>query len=283
MTVAMASRYDQLLDEITARPEDDDARLRLAEHVRSYDAAWAKLIELQIARARKRRTERRTIPPSQEELALLREHGAQWTHTLAKYARRCEHYRGLVEEIAIDPHVFLEYGEWLAKNAPIRHVVFLRPDGPFPVAELAASPLLGRLDSIGLPRLGLTDHDVATFVASPHLKRLAYLDLSGNPIGLPAYEALAASAKTRGLLVVRRDETDPEHYDPGQQSRPSNRDDQFGAAIWEWTPPSPEGQALEQRYGYLPWLYPEHNGTDRFDARWFLDHKVLPVKPAGSR
>ncbi len=275
--------YVEYISAITADPEDDELRLRFAGFMRPYDEPLARFVELQIARARRRRSERSSYGLAAEEEGLLKRHRLSWGHTMAKYTGAFEFYRGLIEYISIDPYLFLEYGDWLMKNAPIRNVNFFRPDeGGFPLTEVLDSPLLDRLDSIGFYNVGFTDRDIELMAGSAHLTRCVWLDLTGNPIGLPAFTALAASPRTRGLLCVERAEGAREHYFPGDLWQVTDRDDRWGAPIWDWGPLPPEGQALEQKYGYLPWLHPKDNGCDRFDARWFFDHGVLPVKPAGS-
>jgi len=276
--------YQDHLAAITADPDDDSLRERFAAFLAPYDAPLARFIELQLERARRRRARRSSDGPGPEEEALLRAHGATWGHTLRKYTEHQVFYRGLIASITIEPNIFLEYGGWLVQNAPIRHVAFRKPDdGAFPLGELVESPLLERLDSIALRNLGLGDADVARLASSPHLTRLVALDLSGNPLGPAAFEALAASPRTRGLLYVARDENLREGYWPGERLKPTDEDDRAGAPVWAWSPPTPEGQALERAHGYLPWLHPSVNGADELDLRWYLDHGVLPVTGSGAR
>ena len=268
----------ELLDAIAANPESDELRVQYAERCRTSDPERAQLIELQMERTRRRRGGDSTIRPSKEEAALLKQRGPEWAHTLAKYVARYEFDRGMVEEIAIDPHMFLEYGEWLYKLAPIRHVWFGRQaePGPFPLTDILSSPLLAHLDTIVLQSKRFDDRAAEAIAQCPYLDRCLILDLTGNPLTLRGFAAFAASPTTRKMLQIT---VAPDAYHPGQRFRPTGAVDSAEADIWDWTDVSQDGQALERRYGYLPWLhYP--NWVLRLDARWHVEHGRVPVRPA---
>jgi len=276
------STEEQLVLAVTSAPHDDAPRRAYADWVRPYDPDRAELIDVQLARAADARRTR--LPNSKAiEKGILAARAKDWSRTLLKYVRRADYYRGFVEEITIDPYLFLEYGEFLFVNAPMLWASFVRPeDGLFPVDELAASPLLARLNGIGLRGL-VDDAAVERFAASPHLDNCHCLDLSANVLTIRAFEALARNPSTRKLLMVTRDESGPSetHYDPAQQYVVTDRLNRWDGFEWEMGPVKPEGQALERKYGYLPWLHHE-NVCDPLDAHWFVEHGVLPVKPVGS-
>jgi hypothetical protein len=281
-----APTYESLLAAVVAAPEADAPRADFAAKWSPYDAPWGRLITLQLQRAQRRRAglDGAAGDVSAEEQQLLRDHGKRWSHTLAKYTRSVTFSRGFIEHIVIEPHLFLEYGAWLLRNAPIRHVGFAAADeGPFPLDALLASPLLAQLDSIDLPALELGDAELERLAASEHLARCLALDLSHNPIGLPAFRALAASPHTRGLLQVRRDGGGAHDYTPGPRLEAGDEEDRFGAAPWHWGPLGADGQALERDFGYLPWLHPAEHTADRFDLRWLVDQGHLPRQRPGQR
>jgi uncharacterized protein (TIGR02996 family) len=85
-------------------------------------------------------------------------------------------------------HVEIRSGHWAADSY---------------VRELARSPLLAGLTTLGITDSGVTDGAVGLLARSPHAAELRYLDLSGNPIGDAALEALASSPHLRGLRVLR--------------------------------------------------------------------------------
>jgi hypothetical protein len=276
--------YETMLAAVTHDPEADAPRHAFAAHVRSYDPQLARFIELQLASASERRArhEARKTVPSAEDRKLLDANLERWARTLRKYAVDIVYDRGFATKISIDPDLFLEYGDWLYTNAPIRHVAFTKPqDGAFPIDELAASPLLARLESIELTSCGLGDADIATLARSPHLDRLRYLDLSWTRLGPAAYEALAASPATRKLLVVVRSGRDIGAPLPGERFDATDQDNLAGAAVMDWIAMPPEGVALERAHGYLPWLHPRDNSCDAFDAAYYVARGELPVKAAG--
>lgn len=274
--------YESHLATILAAPEDDAPRLAFATSWRQYDEPLAEFIKLQLQRAQLRRAAGSSNAASAQEELLLRTHGTRWAHTIAKYARKWEFDRGFIASIVVEPHVFLEYGSWLLRNAPIRHVGFsAADDGPFPLQELLASPLLEHFDSLDLSSLDLGDPEIAKLAASPHLTRCLSLDLSHNPLGFQGFRALAAAPWSRKLFQVHRSGGGRNDYTPGQKMLPSDREDAWGAAIWEWAPLGADGQSLEREFGYIPWLHPEENACDRFDARWFFERGTLPKNPSG--
>ena len=150
------------LAEVVSNPEDDAPRRNYAEYIRPWEPDRAEYIEQEIEEARARRS-RRGLSRSGKP-PLLEKHEGEWTRTIAKYARSWKFDRGFITHIAIDPHLFLEYGEWLFINAPIRSVAFLMPEeGPFPMKEIAGSSLLDRLNTIGFLARELGDDDLRAF------------------------------------------------------------------------------------------------------------------------
>ena len=272
--------FDEVYEAVTAEPHNDSLREQLADECRVSDPDRARFIDIQNARARTRRTTRSTMPKSSpEEERLLAAHEAAWSRTLAKYTTHRQFYRGAVESIEIDPFMFLEYGEWLFKLAPICDVSFRMAErgARFPLTAVLASPLLAKLDSVSVPDLGLGDADIEQLAACPHLARCLVLDLSYNQLSLRSFEALAASSATRKLLFIARDGQGANNYKPGERLRPvGDQVDRWGADVWDWSDVGDEGRDLERRYGYIPWLHYK-NVCSYFDARWYVDHGILPV------
>jgi uncharacterized protein (TIGR02996 family) len=284
----MTTTEERLVAAVAAAPHDDTPRRAYAAWVRPYDEPRAQLIDAQLAWAEERRRTnyraRGAFNDPGESLVKRHQHQSRWSRTLLRYARSVRYYRGFIEGVVIDPFLFLEYGEWLFANAPIIRVTFVRPEaGSFPVHEVASSPLLRRLDDIGLADLGLQDEDVSVFASSPHINAL-WLDLSGNELSIKAFDALARNVATRRLLAVARWQgygADSKQYWPGQTDVVTDRLTNGGEGNEsEWGPVQPEGQALERTYGYLPWLH-KANSVYMNDARWFVNHGLLPVSPRG--
>lgn len=281
----VSKSFQELLAAVVAAPNEDAPRLEYAEYMRRQDPELARFVELQVAAGAERRRKREPrfgIYPS-EDRRLLEKNAARWARTIAKYTARHDFDRGFITEVGIDPHMFLEYGDWLLKNAPIRHVEFgAAREGAFPLREIFDNPILERLDSLALINRDLTDDDVAVIAASSHLGSLLRLDLSLNYLSIRAFEALAAAPATRKLLVVGRQQASRGTYFPGPIYAATGEDDGYGEPIWDWTPMTDEGADLERKYGYIPWLHPQQNGCDWYDARYYVEKGLLPVRPAAS-
>lgn len=275
------TKYEELLRAVTADPDDDAARLAFATHIRPWEPDRAEFIERQIDEARQRRASRDWVKTSTG--SLLRKYEPEWTRTIAKYARSWKFDRGFVTMIEIEPYLFLEHGEWLFLNAPIRDVEFVAPEeGDFPMQELADSRLLEHLDAITLKLPKLTEKDLEILAASPHLTRTLFVSgykfVDRVDVDPRVYEAFAAAPLARKMLGVLF----TSKGFPGQSMEDTGRDDWWGAPILDWSEVRPEGKALENKYGYIPWLHPEQNRCEPFDAAYYVANGILPVKPAGS-
>lgn len=108
------------------------------------------------------------------------------------------------------------------------------------------------------------------------------MDLSYNPLSFKGFHALAKSPNTRGLLQTYRDQGTRNKYYPAQERFQATFEDSWAPPTYEWAPLGEDGKALEREFGYLPWLHPQDNACDKFDARWFVEQGILPKRPAGS-
>jgi uncharacterized protein (TIGR02996 family) len=270
------TRHDELLAAITTDPEDDAARLAFAEHIQASEPDRSQFIEDQVELARERRQRRGWAIQEAHPLQAQYEH--EWAGAIAMYATRWSFDRGFITSICIDPYLFLEHGAWLFANAPIRLVELTPPmEGPFPMARLAESPLLSRLDGLSLHDETIGQHDLEQLAASPHLDRLLILASVHLEIDSAIYETLARNPQIRKALGVRLSH---ETF-PGQSYEATGARDANDRAIHAWTDLTPEGKALEARHGYLPWLHAE-SICERLDAAWLVAQGILPVKPPGS-
>jgi hypothetical protein len=277
------TEYETAMHAVLADPENDVPRLAFAALIRDSDPDRAKLIELQIeeakvARARGNNSRADIVSPATQ---LLKRNEARWSRTLAKYAYRLRYDRGFVASMWIEPYMFLEYGEFLYANAPIVAVEFGPPaDGPMPFAELAASPLLAQLGAVtfSLKPDQLTQRSLELFLASSHLTSLLFVINSTRDTAAMSYTELAKLDRVRQLLVF-----DVAPNSPGQHYRETGAEDVSGRPLYAWTPLEPEGVALEQTYGYLPWLHPNDNYADPVDVRWLVQHGKRPKHAVGSR
>jgi hypothetical protein len=288
--------YQESMLAIMSNPEDDAARRALAELTREADPELAQFINCQLAAADLRRTTRyRSDYRSHEGDDLLKRNWERWVRDLGFYMgevaahRYVEFDRGFPRLCSMNPYLFLEQGEHILTNiAPLRGIAFFDdPEGsPFPMRELAASPLLECLDEIRFSRCKLTEADMAVFASSPHLTRLLVLDV-GYATELPGLEALAANPLTRKCLridnTVEVPRIDPRldwtggpvgeyRYRPGYEHLPESVPVEM----------SPEGRALERKYGYIPWLHLDNEAGVNADAYYWVQQKVLPRFVPGS-
>jgi uncharacterized protein (TIGR02996 family) len=275
--------YEAAMHAVLADPENDEPRSRFADFIRSSDPDRAKFIELQLeaAKAARAHGDNSRTDTDGPFKPLLDRNEAKWSRTLAKYAYRLRYDRGFVASMWIEPYMFLEYGEFLYANAPIVAVEFGPPgDGPMPFAELAASPLLAKLVAVtfSLKPDQLTQRSLELFLASPHLTSLLFVANSTRDAVAMSYTELAKLERVRQLLVF-----DVAPNSPGQHYRETDDEDMHGRPRRAWTGLEPEGVALEQQYGYLPWLHPNDNYADPVDVRWLVQHGKRPKRPVGSR
>jgi hypothetical protein len=141
--------YEQCLSSILANPDDDVPRRELAKVVRSSDPTWGEFTDRQLDfRVRVRETKyhpRQSFVGnvSSREDELLSEHKQRWIDKsgIGLYMgewlshRVVEFDRGLVWSCTMNPHLFLEQGEYVVTCiAPLRGITFfLIPKAiPFP-------------------------------------------------------------------------------------------------------------------------------------------------------
>jgi uncharacterized protein (TIGR02996 family) len=284
---------------ICENPEDDELRLEYAKLIESSDPAHAKLIRIQVKYADERRRGFRYYGLEGDEDGLVRRHGARWARDIAKLAAhgrptRVEFDRGFPAMLDMHPDMFAEYSDLVFRLAPIRHINFVQPydednelvlddDGkiaPFPIERVLACPQLSRLDSLGFSRvelkLGRPDApgDAAKIARCPHLTRCLSLGFSFTTINATDFLHLAEGELTRKMLVVN-----PLDFGVGERRV---HDVELGQGEFIRTIFHDEWKDVERRLGYIPWLHPSHNATNRFDIRWHFEHGKLPKYPIGS-
>ncbi len=284
--------YTDYLTAIAANPEDDALRLAFARFVVNTDPELSRFIELQIARANRYRDEDRppgAREPHGEEAQLLARNRDRWARYIAKYCldgdpTHCWFHRGFVMRIVCDPELFVEHGEYIYKLVPLRHVRFAPADDGFQLSKLFASPLLARLDSISV--WNATRKDIEALAESPYLIRCKTLDLRGTPLTVTDLDLLAASPTLRGLLVLNFDREVGKHlnprvmrdYEAGELDPRSNYE--FSKNVLGAMPE--DGQKLEAKHGYIPWLHPEDDATAAELAHAAVEQGMLPKHRPGT-
>jgi hypothetical protein len=136
--------------------------------------------------------------------------------------------------------------------APIQHLDLKLPAGV--TRDLFASPRLARIRSLDLSQGLLTDIDTRSLAHSQYLGELRWLSLAFNRVSLAGAEALAASKNLPKLSFI---DFTGNLVDPVEQYSQDQ-----GVIVDKWLPAS--GQALERKYGTVPWLHFEARTTREF-------------------
>ena len=153
---------EEFLVAVAADPENDELRLELANHLRSYEPGLAQFITMQVTRVQgqRKRSNLDDDVPTADERRLLSGNAVAWSRAVAHYARQAgsdrsqlTFHRGLVARIGMDPRLFMERAPYLLKTTPVRHIDFTACT-PATLEQLLAAEHLGRLDSIGFVDLG---------------------------------------------------------------------------------------------------------------------------------
>jgi len=245
---------EQLVQAAIADPDADAPRETFAAWGVAHGDLQGQLARIQLAEARERRVgiaieaNRRYL----EAYDLVEKHENAWAREVLTIASQPQFFRGFVEVVTFDVPAFLARAQELYALAPIRGVTFVDA-GPH-IDALAASPQLSRLAHIKFYNRSdaapLADTGLRTLLASPHLGKLAILQLGWNEITAEGVEALAASRLGQQLRYVTLGNNPTE--DPSEQ---------FGidAITLDINRNSislpPLGQALEAKHGELPWLH----------------------------
>jgi hypothetical protein len=279
---------NQVFNDICARPEDDDLRFEYASLIEPLDPDRTEFIHIQMRRSLSER-QGHLWGEEAREAQLLARHRDEWTKPLSMLTakgdpERIWFKRGFPIGVYVHPRLFIEQADLIVRLAPLRTIIFADSydeygeperdqDGtlaPFPMAEVLACPQLARLDEIWFAAANLKSRDIAMLAQCPHLTRCLVLDLRNALLSEQDYLALAEGPLTRRLLDINPcpyGERKVEEWDPA------------GGYVWR-TVFDEKWREVERRLGYIPWLHPSHNSF--FDARWAVDHGLLPKYPVGS-
>jgi uncharacterized protein (TIGR02996 family) len=193
----MSSEEAGLLHAVCAEPDDVAPRLVYADWLEERGGAGdperAEFIRLQCRLAGPEEVApRERARLAEREKALLQEWGKAWMAPLRGCFARYEFRRGFVERVTVQTKKFVASADAFLLLTPLR-VVKLR-DPRDHVERLAATPALGRLDGLSLNFGKLGQARLGTFLASPHLGRLRFLDLGNNNLAAGGMTILAKAA-----------------------------------------------------------------------------------------
>jgi hypothetical protein len=263
----------------------DEPRLEYAAACEAKDPSYAAYIRHEIERAR---PESGVWRPGNEQVE------KRIAHPFLEDCYDVQLYRGFVEEVTMDPNVFIERGDRLLDRAPIRKITFTPkplPMGlemplipqrvPSLVPEIMACPHLARVYSIAFRdtnfQCWFTDvPDIESILASPYLDRLLTFKLASERFPaqlddgyLPSVWARAFDRpEFRKMIAVGF------FGYPGERSR-SYEDGWI--RVTEATPMPEEGRALERKHGYLPTLHAANVWGNHESQRLFNNELVLEV------
>ena len=250
---------DAPLSAVLNNPDDDAPRVAYADWcARQDDApnqARAEFIRLQIEMAHMDRAavnRGEAYHQRHRESELTREYGARWAGLVAGMVTSYEFDRGFVELLALRARNWLDRAALLHGMAPIRHLNLTRARDA--AQELLSSPSLGLIRSLSLDSCGLTDDHIAMLAGSPAVTELRWLSIADNQVSMRGAEAMAASPYLKKLAFAQ---FIGNYVDPCEQGG-----DDSGIIVATWFPP--EGEQLESRYGFLPWLHRDGATRDDF-------------------
>lgn len=189
-----------LMEEVIARPDDDDVREVYADWCEEQgDLPRASFIRVQLERARRDPWDARQVALEVAERALLEAHGATWLGEVADVpgVTWTGFERGFVARAEAESFGALVKGhDALARAAPLHHVT-----APWPTSEreAAGARAMGTLRGLRIERAIIDPREPLWLAASPLLSTLTELALVDGYADAPGTHALLTSPHLRGL------------------------------------------------------------------------------------
>ncbi len=253
-----------ILVAICQHPERDDLRLEYADACEVRDPDYAQYIRAEVEWARPGRPA--ATQKGSESI------GQRIAHPFERYAYKARLHRGFVDQLTMDPYVFIERGGELLDLAPIVSVTFTprpAPPGiqvpllpqraPSAVPDVMACPHLRGLRDIAFQSTSyqdwyLSEDDIESVLASSYLDRLLTFALPGGraPGQWPADYSAG---------VWRRAFERPEFRKmidvdfPGYPGERTHEYEDGWHRVLEPVAMDEQGRALERKHGYLPSLH----------------------------
>lgn len=195
---------EHFLQTILADPDNDGPRLIYADWLEERGDQRGEFIRVQCELAKGPANYARYGELKSREQALLQHHEHEWIEaSIKRLVNSYEFQRGLPTFVELRAKQFSHFPR-VASMLPVHH---LRIKGPFQnrkpsTQTIAATPSLARLTSLELTDgyYYLGPQEVASLVASPHLRRLETLILARNAVGA---EGLIEIASTPNLPSLR--------------------------------------------------------------------------------
>ena len=200
--------YD-LMRRVRADPDDDDARLILADWWDECGDPRGRFVRVQLALARIGEFDPRKPLLEREERRLLARHERAWSRPFDGLATGLSFRGGLIDGVKMTARQFVRHAERIFEIAPIRKLdlldagshaaavfdspllaklrglsLFAQHLGPGELWDrIVACPDLTHLQSLELGRNNLTDAAVVSLTRAPFFPSLVELSLRDNPLG----------------------------------------------------------------------------------------------------
>ncbi len=184
-------QQEAFLQSIVEAPDDDTPRLVYADWLEEHGKGPAEIDRAAFIRAQ---IELAKLPPEERPADLLfqegdplRRHGVAWAKPTSRITQRYEFGRGFVDKVTLNGAKFLDVADRLFAGAPIRRVRLLMVKPA--IEALCASPHLGRIAELDLHSAALGAQRTVLLAASPHLGGIREMNLGNNsvrPSGLAA-------------------------------------------------------------------------------------------------
>jgi uncharacterized protein (TIGR02996 family) len=185
------------LDAILAQPASDAPRLAFADWLAGQGNLRGEFIRVQCELARLPETDPLLPRLKQREEHLLATQRTALLGPLAALPLDVRFERGFIVSTTLSAHVFLQDGDELFRQAPLREICLKEVQGQLaPVANCAH---LNRLERLFLTFNHLNADDTHHLAVSPHLQNLTTLNLGHNRIGDVGLTALAKSTSLPSL------------------------------------------------------------------------------------
>ena len=209
-----------LLRAVFAQPEDDAPRLAYADWLEESggEPERAALIRVQCELAHLSPDDPRAADLRRREAKLLRGRKLKWRAHLPRFRGVVwgEFSRGFIDSVVLkSTYQFRRYSLRLLEAIPLR-AVMVKParDYPREMTGFGRMRALGRVSELHLAGQHMDDGRFDQLLQSPHLGRLAHLDVSSNEIGdrglarlistaLPSLRVVNLSGNRIGLTGAR--------------------------------------------------------------------------------
>jgi uncharacterized protein (TIGR02996 family) len=193
--------HDAFLQAILHDPEDDAPRLLYADWLEERGDPYGEFIRVQCELARLAPDTPGRQELQRREYELLAEWEPVWARPFIGRVKRWRFRRGFIEQVKLAAGQFEEVADTLFRLAPVRNLQ-IKHYGPLPLRDLAGSPHLGRLARLDLKWNEIGDAGVLALAESPHLSQLTHLGLGRTGIGATGLRALAASPNLPALASL---------------------------------------------------------------------------------